>query len=201
MKPVLLLLLAAAASGCARKPPLAQAGFLDDYSMMEKVGDNRMIYVSPRLGGFTSFIIEPLEFTVPPRKLDEDARARLGVRFRERLIEEMRAHDYQVLETAGDGVARVRMALTDVANSTWWQKVHPGMRLTGAGTGGASAEGEITDSVTGEQLAAWVVADAASQFDFTAFSTAADVMNVMDKWTAEAVRRLDALRRQAPTQQ
>jgi hypothetical protein len=95
-----------------------------------------------------------------------------------------------VVEETAVGVARVQMALTDIAKSTWWQKLHPGMRMTGAGTGGAAMEAEVIDSVTGEQVGAVVQSASGNQFDFTAFSTLADVKSVMDKWAELAAQRL-----------
>lgn len=99
-----------------------------------------------------------------------------------------------VVDRPGVGVARVRLALTDVAKSTWWQKIHPASRMTGAGTGGAAMEGEVIDSVTGEQVAAIVQAGQGNQFDFSAFSTLADVKNAIDAWAEQAGARLKELR-------
>jgi hypothetical protein len=158
-----------------------------------------LLYVSPRLREFTTYAINPIEIAVPAQKLDEADRAELAVYFREKIIESLRSHQYAIVEEDAPGVARIRLALTDVVNSTWWQKVHPGIRMTGAGTGGASVEGEIIESKTGEQLAAWVATNNANRFDLTAFSTVADIKNIIDRWAAEAATRLDALRAAPPT--
>lgn len=97
----------------------------------------------------------------------------------------------------GVGVARVQIALTDIAESTWWRKIHPVWRSLGAGTGGASMEAEIVDSVTGERLAAVIQTVSGNQFDFTAFSTLADVKSAIDKWAETGRKELVMLRERA----
>ena len=67
-------------------------------------------------------------------------------------------------------------------------------KLTGAGTGGASMEGEVVDSVTGKQLAAVVKRGKGSQFTLNVGSTAKDVETVIDQWAKEAEERLRELR-------
>lgn len=39
----------------------------------------------------------------------------------------------------------MRLALTDVQKATWWLNVMPTSKVTGAGVGGASMEGEVID--------------------------------------------------------
>lgn len=184
-------------SGCASKPPAKQTGFLSDYSNLKVVNESRMNYVSPALAQYNSFIIDPLEFTIAPRSLTPEQRAEVANHFNKRLAELVYAEGLKVTTTPGVGVARVQVALTDIANSTWWQKLHPASRMAGAGTGGAAMEGEVIDSVTGQQLGAVVQSATGNQFDFTAFSTVADVKSAIDKWAATAARTLKELRTEA----
>jgi hypothetical protein len=142
--------------GGARKPPLKRTGFLEDYSKLEPVNDNTMRYISPELKTYKAFIVDPVEFTVPPKKLFPQDRAEAARYFRSKLIELLRSRQYEVVDDVGVNVARIQLGMTDVATSTWWMKIHPASRMSGAGTGGAACEGEIIDSVTGEQLAAWI---------------------------------------------
>lgn len=191
---MLLVMMAWAWGGCARRPAAAPSGFLSDYSRLEKVDAQRMWYASDRLGDYRAFIVDPVAFRAPPEKLTEEQRAEVGAYFRTRFIELLEERGLSVAEGPAQGVARVSFAVTDIARSTWWMKLHPGMRLSGAGTGGAAMEAEIMDSLTGEQLLASVVSASGQQLDFTAFSTAADVKNAVDKWAAQAARRLDEAR-------
>jgi hypothetical protein len=183
--------------GCASKPPAMQTGFLGDYSNLKEVNDSRMTYVSPELAQYNTFIIDPLEFTFPPEKLTPQQRADVANHFNRRLVELATNEGFTVTTTPGVGVGRVQVALTGVANSSWWKKIHPVSRMAGAGTGGAAMEAEIIDSVTGAQVAAVVQAATGNQFNFTNFSTVADVNSAIDRWAATASRTLKELRAQA----
>jgi hypothetical protein len=183
--------------GCASSPPAQQTGFLSDYSRLEEKDSKRASYVSPELRNYQAFIIDPVEFRVPPAKLSPAERAEVAKHFHRRLVQLLEKRGYTIVEDPDVAVARVRIAMTDVARSTWWQKLHPAMRASGAGTGGASMEAEVIDSVTGEQFGAVVQASPGSQFDLTAFSTVGDVNSAIDKWADQAGRRLDELRAQA----
>ena len=184
-------------SGCATTPPAKQTGFLSDYSKLEAVNENRMVYRSPNLREYKEYIVDPIEFRLPPQKLDAQQRAEVAKHFRKKLTEVLEKRGYKIVEDPGVGVARIQIALTDVASSTWWMKLHPAARASGAGTGGAAMEGEVTDSVTGEQLGAVVQAAPGNQFNFTAFTTVADVNSAIDKWADQFGQRLDELRKQA----
>lgn len=189
-----LFLLLLAAAGCSTAPTPTHTGFISDYSMLEKTTPARMEYISPRLREYNTYLVDPIEFKLPPQRLTEQEQAQVAEHFRTRIIETLQKRGLAVVEDPAAGVARLRIALTDVAQSTWWMKIHPGARLAGAGTGGAAMEAEIIDASTREQLAAAVLASPGNQFDLTAFSTVADVKNAIDAWAVDAGRRLDQLR-------
>jgi hypothetical protein len=190
----LAAILVAALGGCAKSPEAKETGFLSDYSKLRPVDDKRMHYSSPQIREYQAFIIEPVEFRTPPKALNKNERAEVASHFRSRFADLVKKRGLTVTDTPGPGVARVRLAMTGVAQSTWWMKVHPVSRASGAGTGGAAMEGEVVDSVTGEQLGAVVQASPGNQFNFTAFSTVADVKSAIDKWVDQAGRRLDEIR-------
>ncbi len=98
---------------------------------------------------------------------------------------------YPVVSSPGPNVALVRIALTDVKKSTWWMNIHPGSKLSGAGTGEAAMEGEVIDSITGKQLAALVESQRGSQFELDTFSEYDDARDVMDHWAQRFRQRLD----------
>jgi hypothetical protein len=182
------------AAGCAKSPPPERTGFLSDYSKLTKVNDHRMNYVSDELARYDSYIIDPIEFRMPPQKLDAGQRAEVARHFRSRLKSALENRGLKVTDDPGPNTARVRIAMTDIANSTWWMKVHPASRIAGAGTGGASMEGEVVDSVTGSQVGAVVQAATGNQLNFTAFTTVQDVNAAIDKWAEQAGQRLEELR-------
>ena len=126
--------------------------------------------------------------------LKPEEKAQVMSYFHESFVKVLKENDYTVTDRAGVGVARVRMAITDIQESTWWANVHPGSKLTGAGTGGAAMEGEVIDSVTGEQLAAVVKSGKGSQFTLNVFSTVDDLKNLVDQWVKEAEERLREMR-------
>jgi hypothetical protein len=188
------VLLAIFAGGCASSPPARETNFLSDYSKLEPVDDKRMSYASPELREYKVYLIDPVEFRLPPEKLNAQQRAEVADHFRTRLTAVLRERGISVTDQPGPGVARVRLAMTGVTDSTWWKKVHPASRIAGAGTGGAAMEGEVVDSTTGRQLGAVVQSSPGNQFNFIAFTTVADVNSAIDKWAEQAGKRLDELR-------
>lgn len=184
-------------TACASKPPLQETGFISDYSRVEAESESRLAYRSPRLAEYDSFIIDPIQIRVTGDKLSKHDRAEAAQYFHDKLVSVVADHEFSVTDKVGPETARVRIALTDVAKSTWWQKIHPASRAMGAGTGGAAMEAEVIDSVTGEQLAAVIQSGAGNQFNITAFSTLDDVKSAIDSWAHRAGRTLAEIRAQA----
>lgn len=195
---VLVAALSLAAVGCKSSAP-PRTGFISDYSQLEKVDDQKSRFVSQKLAEYESFIVDPIQWRAKPEAdkepvLKPEEKAEVVNYFREAFIKVLQENDYTVTDKTGVGVARVRLAVTDIHESTWWANVHPGSKLTGAGTGGASMEGEVIDSMTGEQLAAVVKSGKGSQFTLNIGNTAEDVENLIDQWAKEAEERLRELR-------
>lgn len=181
-------------AGCSSAPSTTQTGFLSSYAELTPAGPNRMRYTSPELGDYTAFIIDPVQVSSQPGKLEPEQRAEVANHFRRSLTSELTKRGYTVTETPGVRTARIRVAITNINDSVWWQKVHPASSLAGAGRGGAAMEGEIIDSITGDQLAGVVQSGVGSQFTLGNFSTISDINNVVDQWVLNACDRLDELR-------
>jgi hypothetical protein len=181
-------------SGCATAPPATRTGFLGSYANLRAAGEHRMSYASPDLGTYSAFIVDPVQMRAERGELSPEERAEVARYFHASLVTVLRGRGYEVSETVGTNTARVRIALTNVQESTWWMKLHPASGLSGAGRGGAAMEGEIIDAVTGEQLAAVVQSGSGSQFTLGHFSTVADIKNLIDQWSKQAGDRLDELR-------
>ena len=190
----LTLLAIALTSGCASMPE--QSGFISDYSRLEKVGEAEMRFIAPKLREYEAYIVDPVQIRThrDPPILKPKERAEVANYMKEAVEKILIKRDYQLANEAGVGVARIRVAVTDIQKSTWWLNLHWATKLSGVGTGGASIEGEIIDSVTGKQLAAWVRAGRGNQFELDMFSSLDDAKDVIDEWAKDAGKRLDELR-------
>lgn len=188
-----LLLCAAMLSGCATTPELTHSGFLSDYSKLSAVDGSRMRFESPTSDQYHSFILVPVQVMVSGGVLNPEERAEVARYFLDQFERAFADTGFRVTDEPGVGVAQVRLALTDVAESTWWKKIHPVSRAVGAGTGGAAMEAEVVDSVTGEQIAAVIQAGKGNQFNLTNFSTLADVKSAIGSWARIAADRLREL--------
>lgn len=128
---------------CTPKP----TGFLSDYSNLRREGRN-MKYRNPNtLADYKAFIIDPVEMHFltgsPPFGMDRAEMRRLTDHLRY-AVKAAIADAYPVVREPGPGVARVRLAITGLAKDR--------------ALGGASMEGEVVDSLTGEQIAAAILA-------------------------------------------
>ena len=144
------------AAGCGSSPP-PRTGFLTEYSALEQISESELRFESPDLGAYARFLVDPVEDRLTDdTDLTAEQRADAAAYFRDTLVEMLERNGFEVTEAAAGGTARFRIAITDIQKSTWWLNLHPGSKLTGAGTGRASMEGEILDAITGKQLAAFV---------------------------------------------
>lgn len=180
--------------GCKTVSAPPKTGFISDYSNLVAEDEGQARFISPKLADYSSFMIDPIEMRTSSDSLDAEQRAQVANYFYSKFVEELKGRDFSITQTPGTGVARVRIAITDIKASTWWKSLHPASKLTGAGTGGASMEGEIIDSVTGEQLGAVVQSGRGNQFELDAFSKLDDIEDVIDEWVSHAGDQLDSLR-------
>ena len=90
----------------------------------------------------------------------------------------------------GPGVARIRVALTDL-KETGALNVLPQASLLGVGVGGAAMEAEFVDSVTGKQIAAVVESQKGGRVPFTNLGDWGTAKGIMDGWAKRLKERLD----------
>lgn len=185
------------AAGCASMPE--PIGFLSDYSRLEKTGHARMGFVSPELREYDAFMIDPVEYRLTRDKevITPEQKADIANYFRTAFKRVLREQNYKIVDETGVRVARLRAAITDIRKSKWYLNLHPASKLSGAGTGGASMEGEIIDSVTGKQLAGVIVSAQGSQFELDHFKSLDDVEDVIDGWAKTLGSRIEELRGKA----
>jgi hypothetical protein len=194
-RPIVLTVLAAMllTIGCASKPQ--QTGFLSSYSNLEPNGPNGMRYLGPKLGQYSKFILDPVtvKFYDPESegKISQEDIDHLKSFFHDQLQQDLSV-SYTLVTEPGPGVARLRVAITDLKPGTPALNVLPQTKLTGLGLGAASAEAELVDSVTGEQLAAGIDSQTGSRLSFSGLSKWGDAEAVMKDWSKKIVAKIDA---------
>lgn len=193
------------------------SGFLDDYSGLERADD-----ISDFVWGYTrrplilrdyhAAIVDPvLVYFLPDSDasvaLDPEKLAELTRFFRTSVIEELeQVRDFQVVEQPGPGVARVRLAVTDIDVSksaanvgtkvTAMATVGAGFLVPALDVGGATMECEILDSESGERLMAVVDRDRGRRmFNFKSMKTLGDAKAAMRGWAKEFRAHLERIHR------
>jgi len=190
-------IVSAMAAGCATVQDPGQAGFLSDYSNLEEVDDNHLVYLSGNAGNYSKFIIEPVAmlYRQPEEKriFSDEELEDLQVHFKTAVIEALTEDDgYQVVEVAGPGTARLRIGITAVDDTIGALNITIYTKITGAGLGGAAMEGEVVDSMTGEQIAAVSRWGSGSRILRAGFTHTGDAKILMDRWAKDFRKRLDA---------
>ncbi len=139
------------------------SGFLGDYSKLKKSRklEGAMSYESPSksLKEYDKFIIDPVVVHFAPNAkgigVDPFKVQQVAAYFHRELWQALSIR-YQVVNTPGPGVLRLRVAITDIKTNVRLMNIHPATKLLGLGLGGASMEWEAVDSQTGERVLAVV---------------------------------------------
>ena len=184
-------------AGCAA--PIEEpeeTGFLSDYSNLEMAEQGNISYFGDRIAEYESFIIDPIVvlFRQDPenREFSDEELEKLKAYFVRKLTERLTKDDgYSVVAEPGPGVARIRLGLTEVEETIAVLNVSIYTKVTGLGLGGASAEGEMVDSVTGEQIAAMVRWGTGSRVLKAGLTHMGDAKIAIDKWTKDVRKILD----------
>jgi hypothetical protein len=181
------------AAGCA--PKAKKTGFLSDYSRLEPVDDGLRYINMGRLDDYDKFIIEPVIIHMhgEDEELDMESRRELENYMHNAIVEAIKDR-YMVVAQPAPGVARVRVAITDVDKSTPALNVIPQTKLIGAGIGGASVEAEVVDSQTSEQIGAAILSQKGKRLSMSGLSKYGDAKAVMDDWAERFRKRLDEAR-------
>lgn len=198
------ILICAVLLGACAAPVKEQerTGFVSDYSRLQKVGDTAYLYMSPKVATYSRFRIEGPEilFNVDADDADKFSEEEIEVLktyFREQLTKALTKDDgYEVVEQAGEGVATIRLAITAVDASMGALNLMVTTKITGAGLGGAAMEGEMVDSLSGEQLGAAVQWGSGSRILRAGLTRLGDAKLQMNRWTKKLRERIDASREQ-----
>ena len=95
------------------------------------------------------------------------------------------------MEAPGPGTARLHIGITDVDDTIGALNLTIYTKITGAGLGGAAMEGEMVDSVTGEQIVAVIRWGSGSRILRAGFTHTGDAKILMDRWAKGLRQRID----------
>ena len=179
-----------------------RTGFLSDYSKLRPHSDvsYRNIPSQETIRCYSKFIIDPV--VVHFHAGSEAVVKRTKGKITEQDITDLKnyMHDaivktlsdrYSIAYRPGPGIARVRIAITDLKKSNVLMNIHPGSKLLGSGLGGASLEAEWLDSQTGEQVAALLESQLGDRLSLDGLSEWGDAKAIMDDWAQRFRKRLD----------
>lgn len=196
---LLLALLAGLSSMGCQAPKASHSGFLGDYSQLRPNPDieDAEYYQDPNknLKDYDKFLIDPVIVHFAPNAkgiaLDPAKVAELTDYARSQAVEAL-SKRYQVVESPGPGVLRIRAALTDIQKTTPALNIHPATKLSGMGLGGASMEAEALDAQTGERVFAVVDSRQGDRLAIGAgLSGLGHAKQVIDHWIGRFVKRMD----------
>lgn len=198
--PIWIVLFAACAAPVTEQE---RTGFISDYSRLEKVGSTAYLYTGPKVADYSRFRIEGPAILFDAASGDSDnftdeELEELEYYFREQLTEALTEKDgYTVVDQPGAGVATIRLGITAVDATVGALNVVLTTKITGAGLGGAAMEGEMVDSLSGEQLAAAVQWGSGSRILRAGFTRLGDAKLQINRWTRNLRKRIDAAHVQA----
>jgi hypothetical protein len=153
-----------------------------------------MRYIGPQVGQYSKFILDPITVKLYDKETAEKVKPEDVAHLQEFLYTQIlkdKPEQYQIVSTPGPGVARMRIAITNLEKSNPALNVLPQTKLTGAGLGQASAEFELLDSQTDAQLAAGIDSQTGSRFSLSGLSAWGDVEAVMKDWAKRIWVRVD----------
>ena len=211
-------LLALAAVACApsrqSRGPVAESGFLRDYSQLKpgKEGQCERVYINPNANwrSYTGMMFESV--TLWPGKngglanLSPQDQQMLADRLY-RAVYDAVSKDIKMVNVPGPGVMRARVALTEAEPTdvplNAVATVVPQLRTlstiaglaanTSLTVGSATIEADVTDSMSGRRLAA-CVDERIGQRSVQAFGTWSQVQAAFDHWGQQFAQRLAQLR-------
>ncbi len=173
----------------------ARTGFLTDYSRLKTESSTSLRYMNERaLAKYSSFIVDPVQVhfhsgSKSKGKLTQQQITDLTDYMHARLLEALRGAGKKTAYRPAPGVARLRVALTDITKTSALN-IMPQASIAGVGVGGASVETEIVDSMTGEQIGAIVESQKGSKIPFSNLGEWATAKKIMDNWANRVKERL-----------
>jgi len=196
---ILLGLFALTQFGCGGAGAAARTGFLKDYSQLKPHPevDGRFRYINPNIDAskYNKFIVDPVAINLSKkgieREIDPKEMKKLAKYFRKQIAVELNK-DYQIVRRPGPSVIRIRTSISEVDKTNPFLNIHPGTKLMGGGLGGAGAEMELVDSLTGQRIAAAIDNQKGSRLSIGAGLTwYGDAKAVMENWAKDLKKMVD----------
>lgn len=177
-----------------------QSGFLGDYSNLKPSPTHPGSYYeqSPELRSYRRFMVDPVQVLAKKTARGAVIDDRTARDLAESLRAELAAaagRNGTVVDAPGEGVARIRAAITSIARSRG-----SGDTVGTSQLGGASAEIEIVDSITRQRLGAAIEADTVDVFESAGGPRPdyADAKLVFQHWSARLNLWLSGLAGESP---
>ena len=186
--------------GCVS--PAEKTDYLSDYSKLETVSKSSYRYNDNLINSnYKGFILDPVEVHFQPDSKAAAAESKgeltkqdvndLTIYFYSAIIDAVNDSGYKIVYRTGTGIARIRVAITDLRKTNIVFAAVPTARVvTGIGVGGAGIESEILDSVSGKQIAASVETKEGSRIPFTGLSDWGGAKYAMDNWVNQFRKQL-----------
>ena len=174
-------------SGCessSSSGELSATGFLSSYSGLRPITETSYRYVNPKydLGNYARFIIDPVEVIFDQHTKGKvsswDDLEKLRAYMRRTFVDTLEPRYTAVGTSPGPGVARIRIALTNVERSAPFK------------LGSVSMEVELLDTRTGEQIAA-LIESQEKGVPFYGYDPWSGAKTIMDDWAKRLYNRLE----------
>ena len=189
--------------GCAGSAQ--KTDYLSDYSKLEAVSKSNYSYDNSASSNYKEFILDPVVVHFQPDSKAAAAESEgnltkedindLTNYFGSAIIDAVKESGYELVYRTGAGVARIRVAITDLRKTNIVFAAVPTSRVvTGIGVGGAGIESEILDSVSGKQITACVETKDGSRIPFTGLSDWGGAKYAMDKWVSQFRKQLEEMK-------
>lgn len=194
--------------GCF-EPEASNTGYLSDYTKLkepsgfEAVEGSTMRYKDSSVikGKYEGFILDPViaKFQIESKAAAAESKGQLSKQdvndltnyLYSAIIDAIKDSGYKLVYRTGTGIARIRVAITDLRKTNIVFAAVPTARVTtGIGVGGASIESEMVDSVSGKQITACVESKPGSRIPFTGLSKWGGAQYVMDSWVSQFKKQL-----------
>ncbi len=183
----------------------AKTGFLTDYSRLRRESDTTLRNVNQRaLAKYSNFMVDPVEvhFHSGSKAVEHRTKGKLTQQkvtdltnyFHTMLMKAVEDSGNRVVYHPAAGVARIRVAITDIDRSTLISLMPTAKVIGGTGIGGASMEAEIVDSMTSEQVAAIVQSRRGTRIPMANLGEWDAARQVIGDWAKRLQKRLEEAR-------
>lgn len=192
-------------SACATENLPKNAGFLNDYSKLTKTpfadAEGAYSYFNPEkpLNLYSKFIVLPVQIrqTLSPSApyINQKDLQKLANYFYYRLKKELKNSNFSIVSESGSETLILRVAITNL------EPFQPLVRMRATISeatiwGGASAEAELIDALTGEVVVA--VIDLQKGRFYNKPTKYGLVKEVIERWSKRLITRMDEAHRKGP---